>query len=84
MTNNDWSTISANHGLGWWWYQFAKSLHIYNATGAFTDEVSHGDKYVKYTPEVGHWNATNQRQKVGFDDVRSNAFSIRPVVDPMY
>ena len=84
MTGNDWSTISANHGFGWWWYQFAKSLHIYNATGAFTDEVSHGDKYVKYTPEVGHWNATNQRQKVGFDDVRSNAFSIRPVVDPMY
>ena len=84
MTGNDWSTITANHGGGWWWYQFAKSLHIYKDKNvAFPDEVIHTN-YVKYSPEIGHWNATNQTQRVGFDDVRSNAFSIRPVADPMY
>ena len=89
MTGNNWSTITANHGGGWWYYQFAKSLHIYNDFGQFADEESHGNKYVKYSPEVrsaspGHWNAASQTQRVGFDDVRSNAFSIRPVADPMY
>ncbi len=82
--SNAWTTTTANHGGGWWWYQFAKSLHLYNEKNAtFPDEMPHTN-YVKYSPEIGHWEAQPQTQQVGFDDVRSNAFSIRPVVDPMY
>ena len=81
--SNAWNTTTAQHGAGWWWYQFAKSLHVYNNIGSFPDEIDHNN-YVKFSPEIGHWGATPQRQEVGFDDVRSNAFSIRPVVDPMY
>jgi hypothetical protein len=80
---NSWDSTNNNHGGGWWWYQFAKSLHVYYNIGSFPDEIDHTN-YVKYSPEIGHWGAKAQTQKVGFDDVRSNAFSIRPVVDPMY
>lgn len=92
------SLNNAQHGLGFWWYQFAKSLHLYNSTDRFDSEEPHNG-YVKYTPEDYHWAAPNavpgnspahgvgaypQAQRVGFDDVRSNAFSIRPIVDPKY
>lgn len=89
--NREWNSSTgwsdpakANHGGGFWWFQFAKSLHVYNSLSQFQDEGVH-TKYVKFTPEDDHWGgAYPQKQRVGFDDVRSNAFSIRPVVDPMY
>ena len=79
----------AQHGKGFWWYMFAKSLHVYKNIGSFPDEEDHDD-YVKYSPEDVHWENSYdvgvypQRQRTGFDDVRSNAFSIRPIVDPKY
>ena len=84
-TTGQWDNTSyAQHGGGFWWYQFAKSLHLYNSLTQFEDEGVH-TKLVKYTPEDDHWtDAYSQKQRVGFDDVRSNAFSIRPIVDPMY
>ena len=86
------NNTNAQHGLGFWWYQFAKSLHLYNTIGTFPDEEAH-TSYVKYSPENVHWDtmtpahgvgAYPQTQTTGFDDVRSNAFSIRPIVDPRY
>ena len=75
---------NAQHGAGFWWYQFAKSLHVYNSLTQFNEEGEH-TKLAKFTPEDDHWLAAYpQKQRVGFDDVRSNAFSVRPVVDPMY
>ena len=86
------NNCNAQHGLGFFWYMFAKSLHIYNELGQFPDEEAHSS-YVKYTPEDVHWDtmtpahgvgAYPQTQRTGFDDSRSNAFSIRPIVDPRY
>lgn len=88
------NNCNAQHGLGFFWYMFAKSLHVYNNLGHFQDEEDHLD-YVKYSPEDSHWDeggispahsvgAYQQTQRTGFDDIRSNAFSIRPIVDPRY
>ena len=63
-TNNTW--------MGWWWYQFGKSLRF-----------SKPNK-IDYVPEDNHWGAQNQTQRKGFDDVRANAFSVRPIADPKY
>lgn len=86
------NNANAQHGLGFFWYMFAKSLHLYNNIGSFPDEEDHSS-YVKYSPEDVHWDtmtpahrvgAYPQTQRTGFDDIRSNAFSIRPIVDPRY
>ena len=67
------NTGNNNHAGGYWWFQFAKSLRIDDG-GA-----------VNYVAEPGsRWNADNQAQNMGFDDVRANAFSVRPIADPKY
>lgn len=66
------NTGTNNTWAGWWWYQFAKSLRF-----------SHPSSF-DYVPEDNHWGAENQTQRKGFDDVRANAFSVRPIADPKY
>ena len=66
------ATGTNNTYEGWWWYQFGKSLRF------STPNI------VTYFPEDNHWGAQNQTQRKGFDDVRANAFSVRPIVDPKY
>ena len=58
-----------NNYEGYWWYQFAKSLRFHGSV-------------LDYSPEDDHWGAENQTQRTGFDDVRANAFSVRPIADP--
>ena len=70
-TTYDPNTGNNNHAGGYFYFQFAKSLRF---TSAGAD----------YTPEDDHWGSENQTQRKGFDDVRANAFSIRPIVDPKY
>lgn len=70
-TSYDPATGTNNHAGGYFYYQFAKSLRF--DSGA-----------VDYAPEDDHWGSEPQSQRVGFDDVRANAFSIRPIVDPKY
>lgn len=60
-----------NHAGGYFYFQFAKSLRF--DSGQIT-----------YSPEDNHWGSEPQTQRTGFDDVRANAFSIRPIVDPKY
>lgn len=65
------STGTNNHAGGYWFYQFAKSFRF--------DYFGN----ILYAPETNHWPAT-QDQTIGFDEVRANAFAIRPIVDPKY
>ena len=70
-TSYNTGTGTNNHAGGYFYYQFAKSLR-FSSSGA------------DYSPEDNHWGSENQSQRTGFDDVRANAFSIRPIVDPKY
>ena len=68
----DLTTGTNNHAGGYWFYQFAKSFR-------FDDSGN-----INYSPEnPSPWPAT-QDQTIGFDEVRANAFAIRPIVDPKY